>query len=157
MPWFDFSGKELRVAEVLPLVRFIIEQIPDAYVCYHHGELCQIPLHERVADARELVPWIRRMGHAICLGVALQGRNTNAALASKADACLAEMSSRRVAIEVAPSCNLGLGGATSLSYVHDFLAAGVDIHVGTDDPGFLGTDFATERALLVGAAGAPRL
>ena len=50
---------------------------PHATVCYHHGELCQIPLVKRIEDAFQLLPFINRMGHAICLGVAIQEQKQN--------------------------------------------------------------------------------
>eukprot|EP00957_Ditylum_brightwellii_P203952 15336911-Ditylum_brightwellii.AAC.1 len=55
---------------------------------------------------------------------------------------------RDIGIEVTPSCNLSLGGAHNLEYVKMFLDAGVDVYVGTDDPGFTGSTFVEEARLL---------
>lgn len=38
------------------------------------------------------------------------------------------------------------GGVKSLQHIHHFLDAGVDLYVGTDDPGFLGNRFEDEVA-----------
>jgi hypothetical protein len=150
--WFDFSGQELRVEQILPLLRHLRQELPNAYICYHHGELCQIALHHRVADAERLLPLINRMGHAVCLGVAIDEAHSDPALAQRARQCLVKMAHLGIGVEVNPSCNLSLGGATSLSYVKDFLDAGVDVYVGSDDPGFLGTTMEKEREILVASA-----
>jgi hypothetical protein len=60
-PWFDFSGQEVRVDLTLPMLRHIRKQMPRAHICYHHGELCQIPLEDRVEDALKLLPLIDRL------------------------------------------------------------------------------------------------
>ncbi|KAL3786499.1 hypothetical protein HJC23_010665 [Cyclotella cryptica] len=62
------------------------------------------------------------------------------------------MAELNIGIEVSPTCNVTLGGASSYQilrkYVKEFLDAGVDVFVGTDDPGFLNTTMEEEIKIL---------
>mmetsp|Transcript_25742 Transcript_25742/g.38024 ORF Transcript_25742/g.38024 Transcript_25742/m.38024 type:complete len:544 (-) Transcript_25742:159-1790(-) len=176
-PIFDFAGEPLHVDKTLPLLKYIRHCFPSKFsyvddadsnyhisetvkktkgctILYHHGEITpHIPLQQRVEDAIKLLPYINRMGHAICLGIALQQHqhrknNESKKIVSMAKNCLKEMCFRDIGIEVTPSCNLSLGGAHNLEYVKMFLDAGVDVYVGTDDPGFTGSTFVEEARLL---------
>ena len=64
------------------------------------------------------------------------------------------MAESNIGMEVSPNCNITLGGGRSegvfRKYVRKFLGAGVDVFVGTDDPGFLGTTLDEEVAILKG-------
>jgi len=174
---FDFAGQPLPLDETLPLLLKLRSTFPSAFICYHHGELCPIPFSERVRDAMRLLPYVNRVGHGLCLGLAVLGINPDYDDRSSSESttysnitleeakkevvarnrdvacrCLQQMAKLNIGIEVSPTCNISLGGAQSEKvfrrYVNIFLDAGVDIFVGTDDPGFLGTCLEKEVAIV---------
>eukprot|EP01116_Phalansterium_solitarium_P002347 TRINITY_DN12305_c0_g1_i1.p1 TRINITY_DN12305_c0_g1~~TRINITY_DN12305_c0_g1_i1.p1 ORF type:complete len:353 (+),score=39.11 TRINITY_DN12305_c0_g1_i1:188-1246(+) len=142
-PMFDFASKPVRVPDIVELLRQIRTDLPKAYIIYHHGELVSaFDLADRVEDVELLLPYVDRIGHAICLGVA-EGE-----LGERACQILRSMAQRKIGIEVNPTSNITLGGAPNLNYVHRFVQCGVDLYLGTDDPGFLATDLDKERDML---------
>ena len=170
IPWidkrelcFDFAGQPLPVANTLPLLEKLRDAFPDSFICYHHGEVCpHIPFSERISDTQLLLPYVNRVGHGLCLGLAIldinpdnnEHSNTLAINKDTAYECLHHMAENNIGIEVSPTCNVTLGGARNeqilRKYVKEFLSSGVDIFVGTDDPGFLGTSLEKEVAILKG-------
>mmetsp|Transcript_32834 Transcript_32834/g.69068 ORF Transcript_32834/g.69068 Transcript_32834/m.69068 type:complete len:440 (+) Transcript_32834:163-1482(+) len=170
---FDFAGQPLPLAETLPLLDKLRNTFPYAFICYHHGEVCpHIPFSDRVRDTQLLLPYVNRIGHGLCLGLAVLGINPDdwgvdstidrtllenekevVAINKKlAYQCLHQMEKLKIGIEVSPTCNITLGGARServlKEYVKEFLDCGVHVFVGTDDPGFLGTSLEKEIAIL---------
>ncbi|KAL9189936.1 hypothetical protein ACHAXT_009611 [Thalassiosira profunda] len=131
-------------------------------------EVCpHIPFADRIRDTMHLLPYVDRVGHGLCLGLAVLGINPDAEASADASAeatlesnrdaayqCLHQMASSGIGIEVSPTCNITLGGARNKEilrqYVEEILRAGVDVYVATDDPGFLGTTLEEELAMLKG-------
>ena len=166
---FDFAGQPLPLNETIPLLEKLRGTFPSAFICYHHGEVCpHIPFSDRVSDSLQLLPYVNRIGHGLCLGLAILEINPDDKPSPKNDTisnteviqrnkdvayqCLNQMSKLNIGIEVSPTCNITLGGARSKkvlqSYVDAFLDCGVNVYVGTDDPGFLGTCLEAEIELL---------
>jgi len=168
-PAFDFAGQPLSMTQTIQLLSKLRITFPHAFICYHHGEVCPgIPFTDRVKDTLELLPYVNRIGHGLCLGLAIlrlcpddNGLLRDALTIDKlvldnnrdtAYQCLHKMAELNIGIEVSPTCNVTLGGASSYSilrkYVKLFLDAGVDVFVGTDDPGFLNTTIEEEIKIL---------
>ena len=175
-PAFDFAGQPLPIAQTLPLLSKLRKTFPSSLICYHHGEVCPyIPFSDRVNDAMKLLPYVNRVGHGLCLGLAMLGinpdfdgdsyRSLNAIPSDEsygkyireenkqiAYECLREMALSNIGIEVSPTCNISLGGAHNgyvlRQYVKEFLNMGVNVFVGTDDPGFLKTTLKKEISIL---------
>ena len=162
---FDFAGQPLPLTLTLPLLEKLRNNFPSALISYHHGELCpHIPFSDRVRDTSLLLPYVNRIVHGLCLGLAVLGINpdeggstNNEVIKSNKEVafeCLDQMAKLNIGIEVSPTCNISLGGArdkqTLRRYVNAFLDAGVNVFVGTDDPGFLGTSLENEVAILKG-------
>ncbi|KAL7483885.1 hypothetical protein ACHAW6_009524 [Cyclotella cf. meneghiniana] len=168
-PAFDFAGQPLSLTQTIQLLSKLRITFPHAFICYHHGEVCPgIPFTDRVKDTLELLPYVNRIGHGLCLGLAVlrlypdeNGRlrdalTTDTLVLDKnrdiAYQCLHKMAELNIGIEVSPTCNVTLGGASSYTilrkYVKEFLDAGVDVFVGTDDPGFLNTTMEEEIKIL---------
>lgn len=164
---FDFAGQPLPLTLTLPLLEKLRNNFPSAFISYHHGEVCpHIPFSDRVRDTSLLLPYVNRIGHGLCIGLAVlgmginpdKGGSTNKEVIESnkevAFECLDQMAKLNIGIEVSPTCNISLGGArdkqTLRRYVNAFLDAGVNVFVGTDDPGFLGTSLENEVAILKG-------
>jgi len=124
-----------------------------------------------VKDTFELLPYVNRIGHGLCLGLAILGMNPEignrncdqippqlkASIEENRQSaydCLTKIAHSNIGIEVSPTCNITLGGAQSKEilrkYVQEFLSIGVDVFVGSDDPAFLNTTLETEIQLLHG-------
>eukprot|EP00984_Skeletonema_dohrnii_P034432 scaffold33557_cov119-Skeletonema_dohrnii-CCMP3373.AAC.6 len=167
---FDFAGQPLPMAQTLPLLDKLRKAFPSSFTCYHHGEVCPgIAFSDRVKHTFDLIPYVDRIGHGLCLGLAVLGINPDfdgikdvnaavneeAALQENKDLalqCLEQLAEKNIGIEISPTCNITLGGARSeqilTEYVREFLKMGVDVFVGTDDPGFLNTTMEKEIAIL---------
>ena len=73
---FDFAGQPLPLKDTLPLLDKLRTTFPAAFIAYHHGEVCpHIPFSDRVHDTSLLLPYVNRIGHGLCLGLALLGIN----------------------------------------------------------------------------------
>ena len=69
---FDFAGQPLPLNETIPLLEKLRGTFPSAFICYHHGEVCpHIPFSDRVNDTLQLLPYVNRIGHGLCLGLAI--------------------------------------------------------------------------------------
>lgn len=167
---FDFAGQPLPTAQTLPLLDTLRNTFPSSFICYHHGEVCPgIAFSDRVKHTFDLIPYVDRIGHGLCLGLAVSGidpdfdgiKDVNAAVKKEvtlqenkeqAYLCLQQLAEQNIGIEISPSCNITLGGAMSeqilTDYVKEFLKMGADVYVGTDDPGFLNTTLEKEISLL---------
>ena len=167
---FDFAGQPLPTAQTLPLLDTLRNTFPSSFISYHHGEVCPgIAFSDRVKHTFDLIPYVDRIGHGLCLGLAVLGidpeldgiKDVDAAVKkevilreSKEQAylCLEQLAEQSIGIEISPSCNISLGGAMNeqilTDYVKEFLKMGVDVYVGTDDPGFLNTTLKKEISLL---------
>jgi len=167
---FDFAGQPLLMAQTLPLLDKLRNAFPSSFICYHHGEVCPgIAFSDRVKHTFDLIPYVDRIGHGLCLGLAVLGINpdldgikdVNAAVNEEAVLqenkdlafqCLEQLAEKKIGIEISPTCNITLGGARNeqilTDYVREFLKVGVDVFVGTDDPGFLNTTMEKEIAIL---------
>lgn len=144
-PCFDFVSKIYRVPDMIEVLEEIRKVLPESTVLYHHGEMTSaFSLLDRIQDAERLLPYVNRIGHGICLGVAPPGSLER----KEADRILRLYAERGVGIEINPTCNLTLGGASDLSYCKRFLDHGVNLYLGTDDPGFLNTTLDQEREIL---------
>jgi hypothetical protein len=171
---FDFAGQPLPIMQTLPLVDKLRNAFPSSFICYHHGEVCPgIKFSDRVKHTFDLIPYVDRIGHGLCLGLAVLGinpdfddstdvknrvMNKEAALQENkalAYQCLQQLAEQKIGIEISPTCNISLGGAMSkqilIEYVREFLKMGVDVFVGTDDPGFLNTTMGKEIVILQSA------
>lgn len=164
-PAFDFSGQPLPLSQTVTLLSTLRWTFPSSFICYHHGEVCpHIPFSDRVKDTFELIPYVDRVGHGLCLGLAVLGIDPDNNVDSNkarieenrkiAKRCLDKMAERKIGIEVSPTCSITLGGARDgevlRQYVTKFLETGVNLFVGTDDPGFLDTTLEDEIAHLHG-------
>lgn len=171
-PAFDFAGQPLPLAETLPLLERLRSLFSSSEIFYHHGEVCpHIEFSKRVKDTFELLPYVNRIGHGLCLGLAILGMNPEignrqcdqippqlkASIEENRQSaydCLKTIARSNIGIEVSPTCNITLGGAQSKEilrkYVQKFLNIGVDVFVGSDDPAFLNTTLETEIQLLHG-------
>jgi hypothetical protein len=157
---FDFAGQPLPLSQTVQPVSKLRNTFPEAMICYHHGEVCPgISFGDRVRDTFELLPYVNRIGHGLCFGLALLNlySEENGVLKDKttidratlevnrnlALQCLSIMAQRNIGIEISPTCNITLGSAFSPDvlrrYVAAFLQEGVHIFLGTDDPAFLNT------------------
>lgn len=166
---FDFAGQPLPLTQTIQLLYKLRTTFPGALICYHHGEVTpSIPFGDRIKDSLELIPYVNRIGHGLCLGLAVlnlhseQNGILNDATAIDqtvldenkrvALRCLHEMADRNIGIEVSPTCNISLGGASSTDilrrYVTIFLEEGVNVFLGTGDPGFLNTTLEKEKRIL---------
>ena len=163
---FDFAGQPLPTPQTLPLLAKLRNTFPSSFICYHHGEVCPgITFSDRVKHAFDLIPYVDRIGHGLCLGLAVLDINPDfpnngvdsieANLQENKDLayqCLEKLAERKIGIEISPTCNITLGGARKekilTDYVREFLRMGVDVYVGTDDPGFLNTTIEREIAIL---------
>jgi hypothetical protein len=71
-PVFDFAGQPLPLTQTTDLLSALRIIFPSAFISYYHGELCPgIPFNDRVKDTMELLPHINRLGHRLCLGLAV--------------------------------------------------------------------------------------
>ncbi|KAL3786495.1 hypothetical protein HJC23_010661 [Cyclotella cryptica] len=71
-PAFDFAGQPLSVTQTIELLAKLRDTFPRAFICYHHGEVCPgIPFNDRVKDTLDLLPYVNRIGHRLCLGLAV--------------------------------------------------------------------------------------
>jgi hypothetical protein len=168
-PAFDFAGQPLPLSLTEDLLSKLRSNFPQSLICYHHGEVCpDISFNDRVKDTLKLLPYVNRIGHGLCLGLAALSLHSEANGVLKdvstvgktvldtnreiAFQCLHQMAALNIAVEVSPTCNITLGGACNTQvlkkYVKIFLEAGVDVLVGTDDPGFLNTTLEKERNIL---------
>lgn len=164
---FDFAGQPLPTAETLPLLDNLRHTFPSSFICYHHGEVCPgIAFSDRIKHTFDLIPYVDRIGHGLCLGLAVLDidpdyAHVNAAAKREASLqenkeqayyCLQQLAEQRIGVEISPTCNITLGGAMSeeilTDYVREFLRMGVDVFVGTDDPGFLNTSMEKEISIL---------
>ena len=143
-PAFDFAAVPIEVSEMVEMLAFIKQEIPEAFIAYHHGETCLLPLEVEVCGAKKLLPFIDRMGHGMCLGLALQ--SSSEFISAIAHEVLEEMAEREIGIEVAPTGNTMIN--KSIEYYCSFLEKGVDLYLGTDDPGFIRTNLDKETRLL---------
>lgn len=167
---FDFAGQPLPTTQTLPLLDNLRNAFPSSFICYHHGEVCPgIAFSDRIKHTFDLIPYVNRIGHGLCLGLAVLGidpdfTDVNAEVQRKAPLhenkeqayhCLQQLADQKIGIEISPSCNITLGGAMSeeilTNYVREFLKMGVDVSVGTDDPGFLNTSMDKEISILQNA------
>lgn len=160
---FDFAGQPLPLTQTLPLLDNLRNTFPSSFICYHHGEVCPgIAFSDRVKHTFDLIPYVDRIGHGLCLGLAVLGIDpVNAAVEheftlqenkEQAYLCLEQLAEQNIGIEISPTCNITLGGAMNekilTDYVKEFLKMGVDVFVGTDDPGFLNTTLTKEISIL---------
>ena len=155
-PRFDFAALPRPIAEMAPMLAYIRSELPRAEIYFHHGETTGVvPFEAEVAGAAAIVPHVDRIGHAMCLGLAAQGKPEGAppALAAAAAAALRAMARRGVGVEVCPIGNAMLN-SNDLSYYAEFAARGVELYVGTDDPGFTGCNLEGEVAAVRAALGA---
>ena len=120
------------MAQTLPLLDKLRTAFPSSFICYHHGEVCPgIAFSDRVKDTFDLIPYVDRIGHGLCLGLAVLGINpdfdsikdVNAAVNKEAVLqenkdlalqCLEQLAEKKIGIEISPTCNITLGGARSV-------------------------------------------
>ena len=71
-PAFDFAGQPLPLSQTIECLCKLRTTFPNAYICYHHGEMYPgISFTDRVKDTLGLLQFVDRIGHGLCLGLAL--------------------------------------------------------------------------------------